>query len=187
MAEPFTPPSDVELVERMARGDRDALGALYERHAPRLSALAHHILGRGTEAEDLLHDVFLEAWRRAGDYSEARGSVWAWLCVRTRSRAIDRRRAAPRNVSLDSFDDRALLEEFADGDLELSSEREKLRGALRAMSREEREVLALGYFEGMSSSEIAELIRVPVGTVKSRTRAALAKLRERLREREGGR
>lgn len=187
MAAPLTPPSDVELVQRMARGDRDALGALYERHAPRLSSLAQHILGRATEAEDLLHDVFLEAWRHASDYTEARGSVWAWLCVRTRSRAIDRRRAAPRNVSLESFDERGLLEESAESDVELASERDKLRGALRAMSREEREVLALGYFEGMSSSEIAELIRVPVGTVKSRTRSALAKLRERLLQNEGAR
>ncbi|HET9929293.1 MAG TPA: sigma-70 family RNA polymerase sigma factor [Polyangiaceae bacterium] len=180
MSASVTSPSDVELVQRMARGDRDALGALYERHAPRLSTLAQHILGRSNEAEDLLHDVFLEAWRHAANYTEARGSVWAWLCVRTRSRAIDRRRASPRNVSLEGFPDRSPLEELVEGDLELSPERDKLRSALLEMSREEREVLALGYFEGMSSSEIADAIRIPVGTVKSRTRSALAKLRERL-------
>lgn len=185
MSLPTAAATDVELVERMARGDRAALGSLYERHAARLAALAQHMLGRSAEAEDLLHDVFLEAWRHAGDYSEVRGSVLAWLCVRTRSRAIDRRRATPPNVGIDALEERSSpLEDLVMGELERSPERERLRSALTAMSREEREVLALGYFEGLSSSEIAARTRVPIGTVKSRTRAALAKLRERLTARE---
>ena len=172
----------------MARGDSLALALLYERHAPRLCALARQILGRSDEAEDLLHDVFLEAWRHAADYAEARGTVWSWLCVRTRSRAIDRRRAAPRNISFDALE-LAARERFgfldAEFGAELSPDREKLRRALASMSREEREVVALGYFEGLSSSEIAARIQVPIGTVKSRTRGALAKLRLRLSSREG--
>jgi len=177
---PPDPSSDVELVARMARGDRAALARLYERHAPRLCALARQILGDAGEAEDLLHDVFLEAWRRAADYSEARGSVSSWLSLRTRSRAIDRRRSAPgkRNIGLadihletigpppDSSRDPARL-----------SDRDRLRQALLTMSDAEHEVLLLGYFQGLSTSEIAERIGAPLGTVKSRTRAALIKLR----------
>src|SRR5687767_7645752 len=88
--------TDSGLVASMARGDRAALGMLYERHASRLLALLLRILGDRAEAEDLLHDVFLEAWRHAADYSTARGTVSAWLVLRARSRAIDRRRSAPR-------------------------------------------------------------------------------------------
>jgi len=174
--------SDPELVRRMSRGDSLALAALYERHAPRLCALARQILG-SEEAEDLLHDVFLEAWRHAADYVEERGSVWAWLCVRTRSRAIDRRRAAPRTLSLELFDPgtpELLGAVEAEWDADWASDRSRLREALASMSRDEREVLGLGYFEGLSSSEIAARLGIPIGTVKSRTRGALSKLRQRL-------
>jgi RNA polymerase sigma-70 factor, ECF subfamily len=172
--------SDAELVVRMARGERGALAVLYERHAPRLCALARQILGEPGEAEDLLHDVFLEAWRHAGDYSEARGSVWSWLALRTRSRAIDRRRSAPRArtiVLADSHLEMLSAAPDSSRDPLRLSERDRLRKALTTMSEAEREVLFLGYFQGMSSSEIAESLGAPLGTIKSRTRAALSKLR----------
>jgi len=168
---------DVTLVSRMARGDRAALAALYERHAPRLLALALRILGNRSEAEDLLHDVFVEAWRSAASYSPERGTVSTWLGLRTRSRAIDRRRAAPgRNVT--HFDDLKVPEPSdPSADPARTSDHEKLRRALGCMSLEEQQVIVLGYFEGLSSSEIAERVGAPIGTVKSRTRTALAKLR----------
>ncbi|HWA73540.1 MAG TPA: sigma-70 family RNA polymerase sigma factor [Polyangiaceae bacterium] len=171
--------SDIELVQRMSRGDSAALAALYERHAPKLSAIAHHLLGQPNDAEDVLHDVFLEVWRHANDYSEARGSVWSWLAVRTRSRAIDRRRSAPRRLSVELSDDHLDEQRFRDGAMSdsPSPDRERLKRALRLTSVEEREVLWLGYFEGLSSSEIALKIGIPLGTVKSRARSALAKLR----------
>lgn len=171
-----TSSTDAELVARMARGDRGALGELYERHAPRLNALARQISGPA-EAEDVLHDVFLEAWRRAGDYSEQRGTVWAWLAIRARSRALDRRRAL-------AGQQRAMLAEANFGGFPLGAtesenapDARRLREALGQMSADEQRVLWLGYFEGLSSSEIAARTRVPIGTVKSRTRSALEKLR----------
>ncbi|HEX6766586.1 MAG TPA: sigma factor, partial [Polyangiaceae bacterium] len=88
--------TDADIVARMARGDRAALGELYGRHAGRVLALLLKILGDRAEAEDLLHDVFLETWRHAAAYSPERGTVAAWLVLRARSRAIDRRRSAPR-------------------------------------------------------------------------------------------
>ena len=168
---------DPELVFRMARGDQAALGALYERHAGRILALLLRILGERSEAEDLLHDVFLEAWRHAGDYSTARGTVSAWLVLRARSRAIDRRRSAPRarSVPLEGSD----LPERGDpaADPGRIHDQKRLGDLFSVMSAEEQEVILLGYFEGLSSTEIAARIGKPVGTVKSRTRSALEKLR----------
>lgn len=169
--------SDAALVARMARADRQALGALYERHAPRLLALAERILGARNEAEDLLQDVFIEAWRHATNYSAERGSVSTWLSLRTRSRALDRRKAYPARKAVELTE--ALLAEIADPGVDLArrSDHGRLRQALQSMSHEEQQVIILGYFEGLSSSEIAARINSPVGTVKSRTRSALAHLR----------
>jgi len=170
---------DSELVERMARGDRAALSQLYARHSPRLLALARHVLGDRSEAEDVVHDTFLEAWRRAADYSPERGSVLAWLAVRARSRAIDRRRGpARRGLTLppDVFEETISCRTGRDEPL-YSEDRGRLRAALAAMSADERQVLLLGYFGGLSSREIALEVKVPVGTVKSRVRSALGKLR----------
>jgi len=177
--------SDSELVQRMARGDQRALAALYERHAGRLFALLLRILGGRAEAEDLLHDVFLEAWRHAGEYSQARGTVSAWLALRARSRAIDRRRSAPRtrSISLEGAD----VPERGDpsADPGRIHDQKRLGDVFSVMSAEEREVILLGYFEGLSSTEIAQRLEKPVGTVKSRTRSALEKLRGALgRDRE---
>jgi RNA polymerase sigma-70 factor (ECF subfamily) len=169
--------SDASIVARMARGDRLALATLYGRHAGRLLALLLRILGDRAEAEDLLHDVFLESWRHAGDYSSERGTVSAWLVLRARSRAIDRRRSAPRarSVPLDGTELPARGDPAADPGRMVDQKR--LGDALSVMSVEEREVILLGYFEGLSSTEIAERIGKPVGTVKSRVRSALEKLR----------
>ena len=179
MSDPTAPGDDSDpiLVQRMARGDRSALAELYARHAPRLLALAVGILRDRVEAEDLLHDVFLEAWKSAATYEEARGTVGAWLSLRARSRAIDRRRspARARSVSLEASGQSAGV----DPGLEPGrmSDHERLARALSALSPEEQEVILLGYFEGLSSSEIAVRTRKPIGTVKSRTRSALGKLR----------
>jgi RNA polymerase sigma-70 factor (ECF subfamily) len=182
MVEPASEESDAELVARMARGERAALATLYSRHAARLLALAVHILRDRAEAEDLLHDVFLEAWQKAASYSEERGAVSAWLSLRARSRAIDRRRSVPRTraVSLEALG--------ADGPVDPSSgpariqDQRRLSQAFAVMSADEQQVIVLGYFEGLSSSEIAEQLGTPIGTVKSRTRSALVKLRGALGE-----
>jgi RNA polymerase sigma-70 factor, ECF subfamily len=182
MSEPTAPPEDSDpvLVLRMARGDRAALAQLYTRHAPRLLALTVAILRDRGEAEDVLHDVFIEAWKSASMYAEARGTVVAWLSLRARSRAIDRRRtpARARSISLEASGQPVA----ADPGLEPGrmGDHDRLARALSALSSEEQEVILLGYFEGLSSSEIAERIGKPIGTVKSRTRTALGKMRGQL-------
>lgn len=175
--------ADVELIRSVQKGDRVALAQLYDRFAPILMAVATRILGERREAEDLLHDVFLEVWRQAADYDVTRGSVRAWIMIRLRSRALDRRKSAgyARAVPLDAaehVDDR----EAGGDDPTFGPDRTAVRRALAALPEEQRTVLELGYFEGLSSSEIAARIDAPVGTVKSRVAAALAKLRAGLLE-----
>jgi RNA polymerase sigma-70 factor (ECF subfamily) len=176
--------SDVALVAAMARGDAEALGALYDRYAPILLSLIERIAARGAEAEDLVHDVFLETWRRAGDYDPARGSVKSWLLLRARSRALDHKKSA-RVARRAGGSDSACIEELEDSAAEPSfgPDRARLREVLLRLPPDQRTVLLLGYFEGMSSSEIAERVGIPLGTVKSRVAAALATLRQTLAER----
>jgi RNA polymerase sigma-70 factor (ECF subfamily) len=169
---------DAELVAAISAGDRKALAALYQRFAPSLMAVGQRILGDRREAEDLLHDVFLEVWRQAGQFDRARGTVRAWMLMRMRSRSLDRRKSAgfSRVVSLEERQE----EVRATGDDALAPDRSALRRALADLPEEQRQVLELGYFEGLSSTEIAARIAAPVGTVKSRVAAALAKLRQGL-------
>ena len=168
---------DTALVMAIAAGDRGALAQLYDRYAPTLLAVGHRMLGGGREAEDLVHDVFLEAWRQAGSYDPARGTVRAWLLVRLRSRALDRHRAA--SIAPVPVADVCQLEERAAAgeDPALAPDRAAVRRALEALPREQRAVLELGYFHGLSSSEIALRTGAPIGTVKTRVATALAKLR----------
>jgi RNA polymerase sigma-70 factor (ECF subfamily) len=174
-------PTDVELVSAMARGDAGALGALYDRYAPTLLALSERIVGRGSEGEDLVQEVFLEAWRRSASYDAARASVKAWLLLRMRSRCLDHKKSA-RVSRRSQGSEGAWLEELAGADAEpsLAPDRAKIREVLLGLPAEQRVVLLLGYFEGLSSSEMAERLGIPIGTVKSRAAAALAALRAAL-------
>jgi RNA polymerase sigma-70 factor, ECF subfamily len=169
---------DVAIVQAMARGDSAALAQLYDRHSGGMLALARRIVGRGPEAEDVIHDVFLEAWRHAADYDATRGSVKSWLLLRTRSRSLDVQKSARVSKQVGGLDDQWLAELSAP---EVSgtagSDQQRIRKVLLALPLEQREVLLLGYFEGLSSSEMAQRIGVPIGTVKSRVAAALNALR----------
>jgi len=177
---------DEALVRAIANGDMRALSTLYDRHAPIMLGLARRIVGGKPEAEDIVHDVFVEAWRRAADYDENRGSVKAWLLLRTRSRAIDFRKSAGVARTVPAGDGAwlsALVDPRAD-DSE-APDRARLRRVLAALNGEQREVLLLGYFEGLSSSEIASKVGIPIGTVKSRVAAALSALRSALGDHGG--
>ncbi len=173
---------DQELVAAAARGDGSALGVLYDRHAPLLLALGCRILGNEPEAEDLVHDVLLEAWRKADTYHASRGTVRAWLVVRARSRAFDRLKSASstKSVTLGSeeFERMPTLD-----DPSASADQQTVRGAVSALPSPQLEVLLLGYYGGLTSCEIAEQLQVPIGTVKSRVAAAITKLRQDLTQR----
>ena len=181
---PLSPDRDFELevderlLSRIAAGDRAAVAELYDRHAARLLALGARILRDSREAEDVLHDVFVEAWQKAKDYDRSRGTVQAWLCLRMRSRSLDRLRSAGRSRTVLSEEVvRASTAMHTELDMSEAPDRRAAREALMALPEEQRVVLELAYFQGLSSSEIAEALAVPMGTVKSRTAAGLRKLR----------
>ena len=178
--------TDEALVRAIANGDSGALAALYDRHAPLMLGLARRIVAGKSEAEDIVHDVFVEAWRRAADYDAGRGSVKAWLLLRTRSRAIDYRKSAgvSRTVATGDTTWLASLIDPREDDSE-APDRARVRSVLARLNVEQREVLLLGYFDGLSSSEIASTLGIPIGTVKSRVAAALSALRAALADQRG--
>lgn len=170
--------ADIDVLRSLASGDKPALGVLYDRHSGVMLALGIRIIGVKREAEDLLHDVFLEAWKHAGDYDPRRGSVKSWLLMRMRSRCLDRVRSHgfSRVESLETEPVRQGTVEKADRRLDGT----RARTLLDSLPQAQREVLELGYFEGLSFSEIATQLDIPIGTVKSRVSAAMTKLREDL-------
>ena len=175
------PPDDAEdedevLVLAMAGGDRAALATLYERHASLLLGLALRIVRERREAEDLLHDVFLEAWRTAKDFDPRRGRVRTWLAIRMRSRALDLQKSA--RVSRNTSD--AGLDLLVDDDDAANPDHGRMRRTLAELGTDQRRVLELAYFEGLSCTEIAERVAIPVGTVKSRIAAGMDRLRSGL-------
>jgi RNA polymerase sigma-70 factor, ECF subfamily len=169
---------DIDVLRRIAAGEKAALGDLYDRHAAVMLALGVRITGVRREAEDLLHDVFLEAWRHAGDFDPRRGSVKTWLLLRMRSRCLDRVRshAFSRSAALDAESVRVSGVDKTERQIDGARARE----LLSLLPQGQRDVLELGYFQGLSFSEIAEALGIPVGTVKSRVSAAMVKLREDL-------
>lgn len=174
--------ADALDVAGMARGDRTALAALYDRYAGILLGLGLRILGDRREAEDVVHDVFIEAWGAAATYDPTRGSVSTWLVLRMRSRTLDRVRSAGRSRTFVSDDptSHGTLAAQMTADHQGVAEAMAMRSALEELPAEQRRVLELGYFGGMSSSEIAHEVGISIGTVKSRTAAGLSKLRTRL-------
>ena len=173
--------SDRELVAAMARGDADALRALSARYARMLGALAYRFVKDESDAEEIAADTLWQAWREAPLFDPGRSSVSAWLVMLGRSRAIDRYRAARARRSPENPQPQP--EPVADALSELeSAERAKLvKTAVGRLEARERELLELAYFSDLSQTEIAEKVGIPLGTVKTRMRTALIKLRDALR------
>jgi RNA polymerase sigma-70 factor, ECF subfamily len=176
--------SDVELLRAIAGGDEGALAALYDRYRVILFGLLLRILHSRAEAEDCLQDIFLQAWRRASDFDEARGRPFTWLVTLARSRAIDRLRALSSRDRTAQDAARDVREETSDAvkDAIRSEQSAVVRGALATLSPEQRRVLEMAYFEGLTQTEIAARLGLPLGTVKTRTRSGMNKLRELLRD-----
>jgi len=167
---------DASLLARLASGDTGALATVYDRYGSLLLGLGVRILGNRAEAEDVLHDVFVEVWKRAADFDAARGTVRAWLALRMRSRCLDRQKS-PRVSRSVGFDDSEAARRAAPAHNPLlRMERERVRTALATLPDEQRVVVELAYFQGLSTQAIADHTGVPQGTVKSRLFAARDKL-----------
>jgi len=179
---------DHALVERMAAGDDRALGALYDRWSTAVHSLAVRVVGDRDEAEDVVEDTFWQLWRQASQYDRARGTVATWVLTAARTRALDRRRAGERRRT-DTLSDMegtsaanaaaTTTEGPAEG-AEAAERRDLVASALAQLPGEQREVVELAYFGGLSQTEIAERTGQPLGTIKTRVRLAMQKLRDRL-------
>jgi RNA polymerase sigma-70 factor (ECF subfamily) len=174
--------SDSDLLHAVARGDEAALAACYDRYRLILFGLIIRILHDRQEAEDVLQEVFLQVWRRAGDFDEARGRAFTWLVTIARSRALDRLRSAGSRARLGEQAAQMPRDEVRDAELDAveSEARTTVRSALAELPEEQRKALFLAYFEGLTQTEIAARLGDPLGTVKTRMRSGMMKLRELL-------
>jgi RNA polymerase sigma-70 factor (ECF subfamily) len=177
---------DRDLVLRVRGGDEDAFRGLFDRYAPTAKALALRVVRRSHLAEEIVQEAFLAVWRNPEGYDEARGSVRAWLMGMVHHRAVDlvrreeahRRRAEAAGVELrDEQEDHA--DEVVEA-LGVPEERRIVRAALAELPDEQRNVLELMYFEGLSQSQIAERTGQPLGTVKSRALLGMRRMRSAL-------
>ena len=170
----------VQLIQRAAAQDREAFSQLYDRFSSLVFSLAMRMLRAQSDAEDLLQEVFMQVWRQAGSYSQERGSPEAWIINIARSRAIDKLRAIRRrDKSFILTDDPAAAESPDNVESAVGESEAKLamNSALANLPEAQRRVLELAYFSGLSQSEIAEHLAEPLGTVKTRMRAAIQRLR----------
>ena len=179
-----SPEEALELIRRMAREDRAAFSRFYDLFSPLAYTIALRILRSPQDAQDLLQEVFMQLWRQAGTYDLKRGKPEAWVITITKSRAIDKLRSLRRRET-----GAPLLEEASklragekerqrEVDLEVNL---TVQGALSGLSEIQRTALELAYFEGLTQSEIAACLAVPIGTVKTRLRDGLKRLREILK------
>jgi RNA polymerase sigma-70 factor (ECF subfamily) len=181
--------SDNDLLHAISRGDEQALAAIYDRYRLILFGLILRILHDRQEAEDVLQEAFLQVWRRAADFDESRGRVFTWLVTIARSRALDRLRVLGSRARLA---DEVVAHSVGDyagdaADDALKSEQGTIvRQALVELPEEQRRALFLAYFEGLTQTEISARLGEPLGTVKTRMRSGLMKLRELLREKSRG-
>lgn len=171
---------DCQLIEATAGGSAEALTVLYDRYASALMSAGMRMLHNRRDAEDLLHDIFVEVWQQAGDYDASRGSVKSWLFLRMRSRAIDKlRRSSNKDVELSG----KVLETATRDPIEdpaLSPDRAQVRSTLEALPHDQRVAIELAYFGGLSGPQISAQLGVPLGTIKTRLALGMSKLRAAL-------
>jgi RNA polymerase sigma-70 factor (ECF subfamily) len=179
-----------ELIQRMARGDRQACADLYDRFSRPLFSVALRIINDPAEAQDVVQDVFLALWEKAASFDGQRGSAFAWAITLVRNRAIDRLRTRRRRSTLlnESFVEdlpggRGAADPDSADDLIFKEKTGAVREALSSLPAEQLRALELAFFSGLTQQEIAERLSEPLGTVKARIRRGLLKLRDTLTRR----
>lgn len=171
------------LIALTAQGDQSAFSRLYDQSSPQIYGLVLRILGQPAMAEDVTLEVYTQVWKHAHSYDRQRGTPMAWLITLARTRAIDRLRATRAERASVSLDEAAWIPSDDASPEERSSARQReaiVQTALAQLSTEQRDALLLGYFGGYSQSEIATRLNLPLGTVKTRMRLGLMKLRDLL-------
>lgn len=181
------PLDELNLVTRMAARDEKALAALYDRYSAPLYTLALRTLGNPMEAEEVVQDTFLAAWRQAPSYDAGRGAPFTWLVGMVRNKCVDRLRKAGRrlpaasaSIQPDPIADRPSPEPDPCTQAQTAQTSLALRSLLRDLPEPQRRVLELAFFDGLTHTEIAAHLSEAVGTIKSRIRLAMERLRSRL-------
>jgi RNA polymerase sigma-70 factor, ECF subfamily len=180
--------ADEELMELVDGGETRAFEVIFDRHAGAGYSLALRMCGRRALAEDIVQEAFLSLWRSGSGYDRARGSVRSWVLSAVHNRAVDALRRtgakAGRDVSDEGIAERIPAREATDAEVERREESRRVRGALDELPADQRQVIELAYFGGLSHSQIAEMLDLPPGTVKGRMRLGLNKLRSALGEQQ---
>ncbi|GDX11166.1 RNA polymerase sigma factor SigK [Verrucomicrobiota bacterium] len=178
--------AEIELLRRVAQGDRRGFEELYDRFSGVLFSTAYRVLNSQEAAEDVLQDVFVQIWEKAPLYDPTRGKPMTWAITLTRNKAIDRLRSAQRRSRLqdellqesqtaEQFDDRSSF------DAASTSDTNKLvHGAIQKLSKDQREAIELAFFSSLTQLEIAERLKLPLGTIKARIRRGMMRLRDLL-------
>jgi RNA polymerase sigma-70 factor (ECF subfamily) len=178
-------PDFAALIGKVAEGDQQALATLYDGTSKLVFGLVLRILGDRSVAEEVLFDVYTQVWRQAARYDPSRGGPLGWITTIARSRAIDRLRSDKPLQQEDELSDTTASRETSAASPEtnaaLAEMREIVRAALAHLSPEQREIIELAYYSGMTQTEIAAHLSLPLGTVKTRTRLAMMKLRDALK------
>ncbi|MFL5535274.1 MAG: sigma-70 family RNA polymerase sigma factor [Gemmatimonadales bacterium] len=185
-----TSQADRDLLLRAADGDQQAIAALYDRYGGALYAVAYRVARQRADAEDAVVEAFTQAWRDAARFEASRGSVAGWLTMIARSRALDIVRARNRRERITT----SASAREAEGTLAMGSSpadpadsfdsterKRRVQAALQMLSPPQRQAIELAFFEGLSQSEIAQRLEEPLGTIKTRVRLGMQKLRESLR------
>jgi len=179
-------PELASLIARVAEQDQLAMAALYDASNRVVFGLLLRILNEPTIAEEVVSDVYMQVWRQANSYDEVRGTPMAWMLTIARSRAIDRLRSGRQELLrrdlFEPFEDKASSDVDLEAAAEVSAMQRRVRTALSNLPIEQREVIELAYFNGLSHSEIALKLNQPLGTVKTRTRLGMMKLRDTLNQ-----
>jgi RNA polymerase sigma-70 factor, ECF subfamily len=173
--------ADEELMELVQDGEVRAFEVIFDRHASAAFSLAYRMCGRPVMAEDIVQESFVSLWRSSAAYDPARGSVRTWVLSVVRNRAIDafRREAAKATSELDQqrVAERMPAPELTDREVERRDDARQVRDALKGLPADQRQVIELAFFGGFSHSQIAEMLKLPAGTVKGRMRLGLSKMR----------
>jgi len=187
---------DLSLIRAVAAGDKAAFGSLYDRYAGTVMALCLRVLGDRAEAEEAVTDVFWQVWQQAGRFDLERGQPIAWLTTLARTRAIDRRRALSRRRSVvlpeddgaGSRTERLPSDADPHADAVGSQQGERVRHALASLAPDQRRVVEMNFFGGLSHQDIADELGEPLGTIKTRIRSGLSRMKDTLSAAfEGGR
>lgn len=187
---PFDQSDEFALVERLRARDQSALDTLYERYSKVVYAIALRIVGQPADAEDVVVDSFWQVWQQAANYDVSRGQLRTWIVTIARSRALDRLRVLRRSPLAEAEEVDVLGREVVAADdpeqaAWLSQKSSIVRSAMAALPREQRQALELAYYHGFSQSEVAQRLGEPLGTIKTRIRLGMMKLREQLQVLQG--